>query len=88
MQHWLSFASHMKGFLGAVIVEAQTPKEALTKARRIAGDQLLAETCSIQGQVTSGIPDKYLNRLITKPEIYDIGESTLAKGNKPNGLIH
>jgi hypothetical protein len=75
MQHWLSISSHKLGFLGVIIVEANDEKEALVKAMDIAPNEL-ANACNIKGVVTEGYDDKWLNRLITKPEVYEIGEST------------
>jgi hypothetical protein len=36
MQYWFSLASHIEGLLGIVIVEADSPTEAITKVREIA----------------------------------------------------
>jgi hypothetical protein len=76
MQHWLSFASHRHGFLGVVIVEAESEREAVAKAISIAPDAA-ALACGIKGQPVEGYEPKWLNRLITKPEVAELGESTL-----------
>lgn len=74
MQHWISYASHRDGLLGVVIVEADGVVDALSKGREIA-PEAASRACSIEACVTAGIPKKYLGRLITKPEINEIGES-------------
>jgi hypothetical protein len=73
-QHWISYASHRNGLLGVVIVEAEGVSAALSKGREIA-PEAASRACGVQAYVTAGIPAKYLNRLITKPEIYEVGES-------------
>lgn len=73
MQHWLSFSSHRLGFLGVVIVEAPTEEAAVAKAINIAPDAA-ALACQITGGPVEGYDAKWLDRLITKPEIDEIGE--------------
>jgi hypothetical protein len=76
MQYWFSLASHIEGLLGIVIVEADSPTEAITKVREIA-PEAVKNACGIEGLALPGssYDEKWLNRLITKPEIYEIGES-------------
>jgi hypothetical protein len=73
MQHWLSFSSHLHGFLGVVIVEAPDENSAVAKAIGIAPDAA-AKACTITGGPVEGYDTKWLDRLITKPEIDEIGE--------------
>jgi hypothetical protein len=73
-QHWISYASHRDGLLGVVIVEAAGVSEALSKGREIAPDAA-SRACGIEAYVVAGYDAKWLNRLITKPEINEIGES-------------
>ena len=75
MLYWFSLASHTQGFLGAVIVEADSPSDGLTKVREIA-PEAVSNACDIRGWATAGIDPKYHNRLIVKPEILEVGEST------------
>lgn len=81
-QYWLSFASHKEGFLGVVIVEAEDEIAALREADRIAGKDITSKACGISGGIVSGFEPKWINRLITKPEIDEIGEIT----TQPSGI--
>jgi hypothetical protein len=72
-QHWLSFSSHKLGFLGVVIVEAEGEIQAVCKALQIAGE-VGGLACGITGGPVEGFEPKWLNRLITKPEIEEVGE--------------
>jgi hypothetical protein len=75
MQFYMSLASHTLGFLGVIIVEAENPSDALTKAREITPD-VMSAACEIKGGVvTKPYEAKWLNRLITKPEVFEIADS-------------
>jgi hypothetical protein len=73
MQHWLSFSSHVHGFLGVVIVEAPDEEAAVAKAMQIA-PEAAAKACTITGGPVDDYEPHWLDRLITKPEIDTIGE--------------
>lgn len=77
-QYWYSFSSHVHGFLGVVIVEAEDENEGLRKATEIA-PEAAARACAVQAVPVAPYDQGWLNRLILKPEIGKIGESTLHK---------
>jgi len=74
---WLSFSDPTKtrGFLGVVITEADSITAALTKINLLklnpGGEMVGVEV------PTSRTYDKYLDRLIVRPEINEIGENTM-----------
>ena len=79
MQYWLSLSSHTKGFLGVIIVEATDEHAALIRAIAIAPDTV-AQACQIKGmELQEPYEPHWLNRLIVKPEIDTIAESTKKK---------
>jgi hypothetical protein len=73
-QYWFTFSSHVHGFLGVVIVEAEHPDRAGEKAAEIASE-VVGKACTIVGAIMiDRLPEKYMNRLIVQPEIDEIGE--------------
>jgi hypothetical protein len=83
-QYWFTFSSHIHGFLGVVVVEAEHPVRAMEKAAEIAPEateQACAVACAL---LIDPLEEKWLNRLIVKPEIDEIGEPcTQAELNNP-----
>jgi hypothetical protein len=73
-QYWFTFSSHRYGFLGVVVVEADHPDRAMEKAADIA-PEATEKACTVACAVLiDRLDEKYLNRLIVKPEIDEIGE--------------
>jgi hypothetical protein len=74
MQYWLSISSHREGFIGVIIVEAESEQHALKKAYEVSPGTI-ERACQVKGCMIENHEEKWLNRLIVKPEIDEIGDS-------------